>query len=212
MTEAVKRRPYTVVLFDEFEKADRQVSNLLLQLFDEGRLTDSFGKTVDFTNTVIILTSNLGSEVLDSLVEGEDAETVRDEVMQVVRMNFPPEFINRLDEIILFNRLDKSHLLNVLELQLEQVKKMLEHKKLALTVDDNVKVFLLEQGYEPVYGARPIKRAVQAHLLSPLASYLLSTNVRPGSMIYTTLNDKVNQLSFTHHQFLNAPEEDKKDD
>jgi len=185
LTEAVRRKPYQVVLFDEFEKAHREVSNLLLQVFDEGHLTDSHGRRVDFRNTVIILTSNLGTDVWNRL----PAETpttdpvVEEQIMDSVRAYFPPEFLNRLDDTILFNKLRREDMSRIVEIQLKGVKTLLEERKMTLEIDDAAVALLADKSYEPHYGARPLKRNIQKFILNPLAKMLLSGEIRDGEAV-----------------------------
>jgi ATP-dependent Clp protease ATP-binding subunit ClpB len=183
LTEAVRRRPYQVVLFDEVEKAHPDVFNVLLQVLDDGRLTDGQGRTVDFKNTLIILTSNLGSEYLANLKEGEDSSAVRDQVMGVVRQAFRPEFLNRLDEIILFHRLNRKHMTGIVEIQLKRLQDLLADRKLELVLDAKAKEWLAEAGYDPVYGARPLKRVIQRELQNPLATMILEGRFKAGEDI-----------------------------
>lgn len=188
LTEAVRRRPYQVVLFDEVEKAHPDVFNILLQVLDDGRLTDGQGRTINFTNTVIILTSNLGSEYLVGLKEGESSEVVREQVMDMVRASFRPEFINRLDEILLFNRLQLSDLTHVVDIQLGRLHQLLEDRGITLTLDDAAKQWLAEKGYDPVYGARPLKRVIQKYLQNELATLILEG--RAGKKMHVSLGDE----------------------
>jgi ATP-dependent Clp protease ATP-binding subunit ClpB len=183
LTEAVRRRPYQVVLFDEVEKAHSDVFNVLLQVLDDGRLTDGQGRQVDFTNTLIILTSNLGSQYLANLEEGQDVETVEPQVMEVVRGHFRPEFLNRLDEIILFHRLGVEHMAPIVEIQVGRVGKLLKDRKIVLDLTDAAKRWLGRVGYDSVYGARPLKRAVQRYLQDPLAEKLLGGEIPDGATI-----------------------------
>ena len=183
LTEAVRRRPYQVVLFDEVEKAHPDVFNVLLQVLDDGRLTDGQGRVVDFTNTLIILTSNLGSQFLANLGEGEDVEKVEPQVMEVVRGHFRPEFLNRLDEIILFHRLGQAHMGPIVEIQVGRVAKLLRDRKITLHLSEAAKRWLGRVGYDPVYGARPLKRAVQRYLQDPLAEKLLAGAIPDGSTV-----------------------------
>ncbi|QGN55343.1 ATP-dependent chaperone ClpB [Novosphingobium sp. Gsoil 351] len=183
LTEAVRRRPYQVVLFDEVEKAHADVFNVLLQVLDDGRLTDGQGRQVDFTNTLIILTSNLGSQYLASLDEGQDVSTVEPQVMEVVRAHFRPEFLNRLDEIILFHRLGQEHMAPIVDLQVERVAKLLKDRKITLELSDAARRWLGRVGYDPVYGARPLKRAVQRYVQDPLADKLLAGEIPDGSTV-----------------------------
>ena len=183
LTEAVRRRPYQVVLFDEIEKAHHDVFNVLLQVLDEGRLTDGHGRTVDFRNTLIILTSNLGSEYLARLPEGASAAEVEPQVMEAVRGHFRPEFLNRLDEIILFDRLGREHMKGIVEIQMRLLQKRLEPRKIRLVLDDAAKAWLANKGYDPVYGARPLKRVIQKALEDPLSELLLSGAVHDGETL-----------------------------
>lgn len=177
LTEAVRRRPYQVILFDEVEKAHPDVFNILLQVLDDGRLTDGQGRTVNFSNTVIILTSNLGSAVLANQEPGESAELVRDQVMEIVRQAFRPEFLNRLDEILLFNRLAPDHMKNIVDIQLRHLIKICADRKIDLKVDDKARSWLAQEGYDPVYGARPLKRVIQRELQNQLATKILEGTV-----------------------------------
>jgi ATP-dependent Clp protease ATP-binding subunit ClpB len=183
LTEAVRRRPYQVILFDEVEKAHEDVFNVLLQVLDDGRLTDGQGRTVDFRNTIIVLTSNLGSDILAAQREGEDLDLVRGQVMAVVRGRFRPEFLNRLDEIILFRRLGRSEMGAIVEIQLERLKALLADRKVTLEVDEGAKAWLAEAGYDPVYGARPLKRVIQRSLQNPLAAMLLEGAIAEGETV-----------------------------
>jgi ATP-dependent Clp protease ATP-binding subunit ClpB len=183
LTEAVRRRPYQVVLFDEVEKAHGDVFNILLQVLDDGRLTDGQGRTVDFSNTIIILTSNLGSQYLAQLGEDEDAQKVENEVMEVVRQHFRPEFLNRLDEIILFHRLSASHMGPIVDIQISRLQKLLADRKIVLDLTDKARAWLGRVGYDPVYGARPLKRAVQKYLQDPLADEILAGKVKDGAAV-----------------------------
>ncbi|CAN7371711.1 ATP-dependent chaperone ClpB [Pararhizobium sp. LjRoot238] len=183
LTEAVRRRPYQVVLFDEIEKAHPEVFNVLLQVLDDGRLTDGQGRTVDFRNTMIIMTSNLGAEYLVQLGENDDSDMVRDQVMDVVRSHFRPEFLNRVDEIILFHRLKRGEMGAIVDIQLERLRKLLADRKITLELDDEARAFLADKGYDPAYGARPLKRAVQKYVQDPLAEQILQGNFPDGSII-----------------------------
>ena len=183
LTEAVRRRPYQVVLFDEVEKAHGDVFNVLLQVLDDGRLTDGQGRTVDFSNTIIILTSNLGSQYLANLEDGQSVDSVEPQVMEIVRAHFRPEFLNRLDEIILFHRLGQSHMGPIVDIQVARVAKLLADRKIALELTDAAREWLGRVGYDPVYGARPLRRAVQRHLQDPLAEAILRGDVKDGSTV-----------------------------
>ena len=183
LTEAVRRRPYRVVLFDEVEKAHPDVFNVLLQVLDDGRLTDGQGRTVDFRNTLIIMTSNLGSEFLAAQGEGDETEAVRPMVMDVVRRHFRPEFLNRIDEIILFKRLGRAQMESIVTIQLQRVDKLLEARRMTVAVDALARHWLGERGYDPVYGARPLKRVIQKDLIDPIARKLLAGEFTDGSVI-----------------------------
>ncbi|WEJ98658.1 MAG: ATP-dependent chaperone ClpB [Candidatus Sphingomonas phytovorans] len=183
LTEAVRRRPYQVVLFDEVEKAHGDVFNVLLQVLDDGRLTDGQGRTVDFSNTLIILTSNLGSQYLSSLPDGEDVSSVEPQVMEIVRGHFRPEFLNRLDEVILFHRLGQSEMAPIVDIQVARVQKLLADRKVTLDLTSGARAWLGRVGYDPVYGARPLKRAVQRYLQDPLADLILRGDVKDGSTV-----------------------------
>jgi ATP-dependent Clp protease ATP-binding subunit ClpB len=183
LTEAVRRRPYQVVLFDEVEKAHADVFNVLLQVLDDGRLTDGQGRVVDFSNTLIILTSNLGSQYLSQIEEGQGVESVEPQVMDVVRAHFRPEFLNRLDEIILFHRLAQEHMAPIVDIQVGRVQKLLKDRKIELDLTEAARRWLGRVGYDPVYGARPLKRAVQRYLQDPLAEMILGGEVPDGSTV-----------------------------
>jgi ATP-dependent Clp protease ATP-binding subunit ClpB len=183
LTEAVRRRPYQVVLFDEIEKAHPDVFNVLLQVLDDGRLTDGQGRTVDFRNVLIVMTSNLGSEYLVNLPEGEDTKTVEKEVMSVVRGHFRPEFLNRIDEIILFHRLRREDMGEIVDIQLRRLNRLLEDRKIGLALDAKARQWLAEKGYDPTYGARPLKRVIQKWVQDPLAQMLLAGEIRDGSTV-----------------------------
>jgi ATP-dependent Clp protease ATP-binding subunit ClpB len=186
LTEAVRRRPYQVILFDEIEKAHPDVFNVLLQVLDDGRLTDGQGRTVDFRNTLIVLTSNLGSEYLASLPEGQSVDAARAQVMEAVRSAFRPEFINRLDEILLFRRLSREDMVGIIDIQLAQLQKLLDDRKVTLELDDAAKQWLANAGYDPVYGARPLKRVIQRELQNPLAEKILAGEIREGDTVRVT--------------------------
>ncbi|UTW55749.1 ATP-dependent chaperone ClpB [Kordiimonas sp. SCSIO 12610] len=183
LTETVRRRPYQVVLFDEVEKAHPDVFNVLLQVLDDGRLTDGQGRTVDFSNTIIILTSNLGSPLIADLKDGEDVESVRDQVMDVVKGAFRPEFINRLDEIILFHRLGREHMAGIVDIQIDYLKHLLEDRNIDLELEDGAIKWLGDAGYDPVYGARPLKRVIQKNVQDPLAEMILKGDVKSGGKV-----------------------------
>jgi ATP-dependent Clp protease ATP-binding subunit ClpB len=186
LTEAVRRRPYQVILFDEVEKAHEDVFNILLQVLDDGRLTDGQGRTVDFSNTIIVLTSNLGSDILAAQPEGEPMALVHAQVMRVVRDHFRPEFLNRLDEIVLFRRLARSDMATIVDIQLGRLRSLLSDRKITLDLDATAKDWLANEGYDPVYGARPLKRVIQRSLQNPLAGLLLEGAVREGETIHVS--------------------------
>ena len=183
LTEAVRRHPYQVVLFDEFEKAHPEVSNLLLQVLDEGRLTDSQGRTIDFRNTIIIMTSNLGSELYSGDVTGNEAG-VRSEIIKAVHNYFPPEFVNRLDELVIFRKLNQEDMKRIVDLQLRNVDQLLHYQNMDLKVTDRAKSWLSVAGYDPQFGARPVKRAIQQYLLSPLSKMIIGGNIHSGEEVF----------------------------
>ena len=183
LTEAVRRRPYQVVLFDEIEKAHPDVFNVLLQVLDDGRLTDGQGRTVDFRNTLIVMTSNLGAEYLVAQPDGEDTEKVRDVVMAEVRARFRPEFLNRIDEIILFHRLKREHMGRIVDIQLQRLQQLLDERKIKLSLDAKAREWLAEKGYDPAYGARPLKRVIQKSVQDPLSELILSGRIKDGEKV-----------------------------
>eukprot|EP00052_Salpingoeca_macrocollata_P017099 m.138440 g.138440 ORF g.138440 m.138440 type:complete len:317 (+) comp20267_c0_seq2:728-1678(+) len=181
LTEAVRRRPYSVVLLDEFEKAHREVANLLLQVLDDGHLTDSQGHRVDFRNTIIIMTSNLGSQAVAQV--GGMNTRVQAEAMQALKAHFSPEFVNRIDEIVTFNNLSRENMGGILEIRLQELRKRLADKNVQLELADDVKMWLCNEGYDPVYGARPMNRIIQRHVMNPVARALLNGTVREGEIV-----------------------------
>jgi ATP-dependent Clp protease ATP-binding subunit ClpB len=183
LTEAVRRRPYQVILFDEIEKAHPDVFNVLLQVLDDGRLTDGQGRTVDFRNTLIVMTSNLGAELLVNQPEGQDTEAVRDQVMAIVRATFRPEFLNRVDEIILFHRLQKSEMARIVDIQMVRLGKLLEERKITVKLEASAREWLADKGWDPAYGARPLKRVIQKSIQDPLAELLLSGKIKDGETV-----------------------------
>ena len=183
LTEAVRRRPYQVVLFDEIEKAHPDVFNVLLQVLDDGRLTDGQGHTVDFRNTLIVMTSNLGAEFLVSQPEGQDTDAVRDQVMGVVRAAFRPEFLNRVDEIILFHRLKKTEMTRIVDIQIVRLQKLLDDRKITIVLDNSAREWLAEKGWDPAYGARPLKRVIQKSVQDPLAEMILAGSIKDGEKV-----------------------------
>ena len=194
LTEAVRRRPYQVILFDEIEKAHNDVFNVLLQVLDDGRLTDGQGRTVDFRNSLIVMTSNLGAEFLVNQAEGQETEAVRDEVMGAVRSHFRPEFLNRIDEVIFFHPLGRAEIRQIVDLQIVRLQKQLEEEGYAIDVTQAVKDLLAEEGYDPVYGARPLKRYLQRHLESALSRQILAGTIPEYSRV--TVDFKKGQLTF----------------
>jgi ATP-dependent Clp protease ATP-binding subunit ClpB len=186
LTEAVRRRPYQVVLFDEIEKAHPDVFNVLLQVLDDGRLTDGQGHTVDFRNTLIVMTSNLGAELLVNQPEGEDTDKVRNQVMAIVRASFRPEFLNRIDEIILFHRLQKSEMSRIVDIQMKRLAKLLEERKITIALEPGARTWLADKGWDPAYGARPLKRVIQKSVQDPLAELILSGRIKDGEKVDIT--------------------------
>jgi ATP-dependent Clp protease ATP-binding subunit ClpB len=183
LTEAVRRRPYQVILFDEIEKAHPDVFNVLLQVLDDGRLTDGQGHTVDFRNTLIVMTSNLGADFLVNQPEGEDTDAVRDQVMTVVRAAFRPEFLNRIDEIILFHRLKKSEMTRIVDIQMTRLQKLLDDRNITITLDAGAREWLADKGWDPAYGARPLKRVIQKAVQDPLAEMILAGTIKDGEKV-----------------------------
>tara|TARA_R110001592_G_scaffold16881_14_gene71733 strand:- start:23913 stop:26522 length:2610 start_codon:yes stop_codon:yes gene_type:complete len=204
LTESVRRRPYQVVLFDEVEKAHPDVFNILLQVLDDGRLTDGQGRTVDFSNTLLIMTSNLGSEYLVNQAEGDDVEAVREDVMNVVRSAFRPEFLNRIDETLLFRRLAREDIKGIVDIQLGYLHELLAVQHIKLELSDQARVWIADQGYDPAYGARPLKRVIQNHLQNKLAELLLSGEVAAESMVHVEV--KEGNLSFKVSSSAQKPE------
>lgn len=189
LTEAVRRRPYQVILFDEIEKAHGDVFNVLLQVLDDGRLTDGQGRTVDFRNTLIVMTSNIGAEHLVAQADDDDIESARDVVMAEVRGRFRPEFLNRLDEIILFHRLKREHMGAIVDIQIGRLSKLLDDRKIVIEVDDQARSWLANRGYDPAYGARPLKRVIQKHVQDPLAELMLSGGIKDGDTVRVSVRD-----------------------
>ena len=183
LTEAVRRRPYQVILFDEIEKAHPDVFNVLLQVLDDGRLTDGQGRTVDFRNTLIVMTSNIGAELLVNQPEGQDTDVVRDQVMAIVRSSFRPEFLNRIDEIILFHRLQKSEMSRIVDIQMTRLSKLLEDRKITIKLEPAARDWLADKGWDPAYGARPLKRVIQKFVQDPLAEMILSGRIKDGEKV-----------------------------
>jgi ATP-dependent Clp protease ATP-binding subunit ClpB len=190
LTEAIRRRPYQVILFDEIEKAHPDVFNVLLQVVDDGRLTDGQGRTVDFRNALIIMTSNIGSEILVNQPDGEDTGAVREQVMSLVQGHFRPEFLNRLDEIILFHRLKREQMAGIVDIQIARLQKLLDDRKVTITLDNTAREWLAGQGYDPAYGARPLKRVIQKSLQDPLAEMTLEGTIKDGDAVKVSANDE----------------------
>jgi ATP-dependent Clp protease ATP-binding subunit ClpB len=180
LTEAVRRRPYSVILFDEVEKAHPEVFNVFLQILDDGRLTDSQGRAVDFKNVIIIMTSNLGS---DLILEAPDGQALKDALGELLKQRFRPEFLNRIDETVLFNRLGPQEIGKILEIQLERLEKRLSGRRIGLALTEAAKALLAERGYDPLFGARPLKRALQAELENPLAKAVIAGTIRDGDTV-----------------------------
>src|SRR5262245_11920701 len=193
LTEAVRRRPYSVILFDEIEKAHRDVFNLMLQILDDGRLTDGQGRTVDFKNTIVIMTSNIGSyRILEyrGAFEGENYERMKQAVLDEMRQHFRPEFLNRVDEIIVFHSLSEQHLKQIVDIQLDNLRRRLEDKHIYIELTEAAKTHLVRSGYDPNYGARPLKRAVQKEIETPLARLMLKGEVRDGQKVVVEYDAK----------------------
>lgn len=202
LSEAVRRRPYSVILFDEIEKAHHDVFNVLLQVLDDGRLTDGQGRTVDFKNTIVIMTSNLGSPIiqeyfLDGHTDKSAQQAMEDRVMAELKRHFRPEFLNRVDDVIIFRSLDESELARIVDIQLGQLEKRLTQQNLTMEIGVAARKLLASEGYDPQFGARPLKRAIQEHLLDPLATKLLAGEFKPGDRIKVTVNAGV--LNFEKH-------------
>ena len=203
LTEAVRRRPYSVVLFDEIEKAHPDVFNILLQILDDGRLTDSKGRVVDFKNTVLIMTSNLGSREIQTSVstnplvdvEKKTKQSIRDAVLGVLKDYFKPEFLNRIDDIVIFDQLDKSEIVRIIDVQLEKLRKNLAERGISIILEGSAKTLLADEGYDPNFGARPLKRAIQTLLQNPLAVKLLNGEIRSGSVIHASAEN--GEMNFT---------------
>jgi ATP-dependent Clp protease ATP-binding subunit ClpB len=202
LTEAVRRRPYSVVLFDEIEKAHPEVFNVLLQVLDDGQLTDAQGRKVDFKNTIIIMTSNLGSSYSEG-VGPEAAAKMRNRMTDALQAHFPPEFLNRIDEIVIFHPLTREHLADIVQIQLDRVRKRLAGRNITLQVTPRAKAWLAERGYAPAYGARPLKRVIQRDLLDRLAKELLSGEIREGDTVTVDVDPSGN---LTFHSALSHAE------
>ncbi|MGH6814911.1 MAG: AAA family ATPase, partial [Hyphomicrobiaceae bacterium] len=191
LTETVRRRPYQVVLFDEIEKAHHDVFNVLLQVLDDGRLTDGQGRTVDFKNTLIVMTSNIGSQYLTSQKDGNDIAAARAYVLAEVKTRVRPEFFNRIDEIVVFHRLKREHMAAIVDIQIARLQKLLSDRKITLALDASAREWLADRGYDPVYGARPLKRAIQKHVQDPLAERMLAGDIENGQTIRLSVHDNM---------------------
>jgi ATP-dependent Clp protease ATP-binding subunit ClpB len=195
LTEAIRRRPYSVVLFDEIEKAHLEVFNVLLQVLDDGRLTDGHGRTVDFKNTVLIMTSNVGSQYIRDLA---DDEAIRERVLAALRDQFRPEFLNRLDEVVIFHSLTQAHLAQIVEIQLRRLRQLLSDRKIEIELSDAAKAKLARDGYDPAYGARPLKRVIQREVQDPLALAILQGRFCEGDKVYVDVRD--DQIVFSQRE------------
>jgi ATP-dependent Clp protease ATP-binding subunit ClpB len=192
LTEAIRRKPYSVVLLDELEKAHKDVANILLQVLDEGHIHDSKGRKVDFRNTIIVMTSNLGANLLAETSGIHDTKAmlmIKEQILQVVRQHFSPEFTNRIDELVIFNRLTQKNITGIVDVRLEEIQQRLADRKITLDVDQPAKEWLGQNGYEPVFGARPLNRLIQNKILSPLARLVLDGGVRNGESVKVRVND-----------------------
>jgi ATP-dependent Clp protease ATP-binding subunit ClpC len=205
LSEAVRRRPYSVVLFDEVEKAHPDVMHLLLQILEEGTVTDSFGRKIDFRNTIIIMTSNTGAELIKKQTslgfsamkaESADYEGMKEKILDQTKKAFKPEFLNRLDDLIVFHMLEKNDLEKIVDLEISKVVERLSHKSISVTIDDSAKTLLIEHGYDPQYGARPMRRSVEKHLEDPLAEHLLRGDVKNGDKVTITTDKDGKNLKF----------------
>jgi ATP-dependent Clp protease ATP-binding subunit ClpB len=200
LTEAVRRRPYSVILFDEIEKAHGDVFNILLQILDDGRLTDGHGRTVDFKNTVVIMTSNVGSHLILAYRGGDDPESfeqMKKEVLEVLRQQFRPEFLNRVDEIVVFHSLSREHLKQIVDIQLERLRARLVERHIVLELTERAKEHLALAGYDPSYGARPLKRVIQKELETPLGRLLLKGDIKDGQTVSVDFDRASGALKFT---------------
>jgi ATP-dependent Clp protease ATP-binding subunit ClpB len=197
LSEAVRRRPYSVVLFDEIEKAHADVFNVFLQVFDDGRLTDGQGRTVNFTNTVIIMTSNVGSDLIKQMGAHASQNDLRRAVMSALDRHFRPEFLNRLDEIIVFQPLTQDNIVHIVDIQLARLQRLLANRRVTLELTPGAKIFLAERGFDPVFGARPLKRVMQRELQDTLANAILNAQVREGDHVVVDADDETDSLLFT---------------
>ncbi|KAF9044590.1 hypothetical protein BDZ89DRAFT_1034178 [Hymenopellis radicata] len=195
LTEYIRRKPYSIVLIDEIEKASREFVTLFLQVLDDGRLTDGQGRVVDFRNTVIIMTSNLGAAYLNDMGEGPVKPHTRQLVMGAIQSHFPPEFVNRVDEIIIFRALSRKHVLKIVDIRLKEVEERLAERKITLDIDTSSKEYLMSVGYSPIYGARPLNRSIQSELLNPLSMMILSDRIRDGEVVRVRFDGPHNRLN-----------------
>ncbi len=196
LTEHVRRKPYSVILLDEIEKAHGDVFNILLQVLDDGRLTDGHGRTVDFKNTVLVMTSNLGSDLIQTMAGEARYNEMKDAVMEIVSGHFRPEFLNRVDDVVVFHPLERDQILGIARIQLDILKTRLEDSDIGIEFDDDALEFLVEVGYDPVYGARPLKRAIQRYVENPLAQDVLSGEFKSGDTIRVVRDG--DELGFRH--------------
>ncbi|NMA06743.1 MAG: AAA domain-containing protein, partial [Ruminococcaceae bacterium] len=195
LTEAVRRKPFSIVLFDEIEKAHPEVFNLLLQILDDGRITDSLGRTVDFKNTIIIMTSNLGSEfILEGIEDGKISEEAREKVDSLLKLKFRPEFLNRVDEIIFFTPLSKTQIRSIVDLMLGDLARRMEERQLGLKVEERAKDYIAEAGYDEAFGARPLKRFIESKLETLIAKFIISENPEPGTVVDVDLGNDNNLI------------------
>jgi len=190
LTEAVRRRPYSVILFDEVEKAHPDVFNVLLQILDDGRLTDGQGRTVDFRNTIIIMTSNIANEIVSRMDSTEISESVREVVLGELKKFFRPEFINRIDEIIVFRKLNKDDIKKIIDIQLERINSRFADKKIKVVFDESIKEYLVKVGYDETFGARPLNRAIQKEVLDKIAVHIISNKIKEGDTVTVKYNEK----------------------
>lgn len=188
LTEAIKRRPYSIILLDEIEKAHADVFNILLQILDDGRLTDGKGRTIDFKNTIVIMTSNLGSQIIKEM--GQDYERMEKEIRSILDRHFRPEFLNRVDEILFFRALSRETILKIVDLQIEELRERIKDRKIDIEVSEEARKLLAEKGYDPAYGARPLKRIIQKYIQNPLALKILEGQFQEGDVVKVDADEK----------------------
>jgi ATP-dependent Clp protease ATP-binding subunit ClpC len=214
LSEAVRRRPYSVVLFDEVEKAHPDVMHLLLQILEEGTLTDSFGRKIDFRNTIIIMTSNVGAELIKKQnvmgfgaigTDSHDYNSMKDKIVEQAKRHFKPEFLNRLDDITVFHMLEKADLIRIVDLEIDKVLKRVRDKRITVVLDDSAKELLITEGYDPQYGARPMRRAVEKHLEDPFAEHLLRGDIKEGNTIRVSRREGEKSLKFSVEEIPAPP-------